>query len=125
MAKVVYSCKTLSLLHILGKRWSVPIIDMLHTPRRNMQFNTMQMLLEDITPKNLSKSLKELTDAGIVKKTEFKTKNSLNTVYALTDRGVAVEQFIRSAKKLGVDIYNMDATCVNRSCSDCALVKTS
>jgi DNA-binding HxlR family transcriptional regulator len=121
MPKPVYSCETLYLLHILGKKWTIPIVEMLYPPRRNVQFNKMQMALDNITSKNLSSSLKELCDAKIVKKTEIKRGNAVNTIYSLTERGVALEGFIKSAKMLGVSLYNINASCTNRRCGECAL----
>jgi DNA-binding HxlR family transcriptional regulator len=124
MANVRSACPTLSLLHILGKRWIIPIIELLCSPRRNMQFNTMQLLLGGITPKNLSRSLKDLADAKIVKRIEVRRNDTMSTIYALTDRGVAIEEFISRAKKLGIEIYDVDASCINRKCNDCILARS-
>ena len=73
------SCPTLSLLHIVGKKWSIPIIELLYPSNKTLQFNEMQHLLVDITPKNLSRSLKEMSEAKIVKRVETRNNGRLRT----------------------------------------------
>ncbi|MFI5412597.1 MAG: winged helix-turn-helix transcriptional regulator, partial [Candidatus Micrarchaeales archaeon] len=123
MAKTGPACPTLSLLHILGKRWTVPILEMFGSKNDKMQFNSMQLLLGDITPKNLSNSLKDLCTAEILEKKEVKEGKILHTEYVLTKKGAALKQFIRNAKELGVCIYGLDSSCIERQCSTCSLFK--
>lgn len=111
-------CQTLSMLHILGKKWSIPIIETISSGK-GAQFNTLQAILEEITPKNLSSGLKDLVDAEIIKKNEKRYNNVNHTEYVLTEKGRAVSKFIKSAKQLGVCIYGIDPSCPNRKCADC------
>ncbi len=125
MKNAFYSCPTLSLLHVLGKRWTIPILEVLRSPCRKMQFNTIQLLLEGITPKNLSKSLKELSKAHVIKKTEIKNRGTaLRTEYSLTEKGTHLVGFVKSAKKLGISMYGIDAACAKNQCYKCAMIKT-
>ena len=123
MAKKRDGCPTLFLLHIVGKRWTIPLVEILYSSRGSMQFNSIQVLLGDVSPKNLSVSLRELTDAQIIKRRESKRGGVLHTGYSLTKKGIALEGFIRNAKGLGVCIYDMDPNCINRQCNLCASLK--
>jgi DNA-binding HxlR family transcriptional regulator len=125
MAKKSTSCPTLSLMHVLGKKWSIPIVELLFPATAPLQFNEMQHLLVDITPKNLSRSLKELAEARIVSRVEIKDNGVRYTEYSLTDQGKDVEQLVRAAKQLGICMYNTNEYCVNRQCHLCPLLKTS
>lgn len=125
MENVFYSCPTLALLHTVGKRWTIPIIEVLYSKHEKMQFNSIQSLLKDVTPKNLSKSLKELSDINVVKKTERKKNGILHTEYTLTEKGSYMMEFIRSAKQLGISIYGIDVSCLNNHCYECLIKRQS
>lgn len=124
MAKIKATCPTLSLLHILGKRWTIPIIETLYASKGTMQFNAMQSILYGITPKNLSRSLTELVGAEMIEKMVSRNGNTYNTRYVLTQKGAAFERLVQSSKELGVCLYNLDASCVNRQCNDCQLARS-
>ncbi len=125
MAKKSTSCPTLSLIHVLGKKWTVPIVELLLPSANPLQFNEMQHLLVDITPKNLSRSLKELADAKIVRRVEIRNKGVRYTEYSLTSQGKDVENLVKAAKQLGICIYNTNDYCVNRQCHLCPMLKSS
>ena len=125
MTKKSTSCPTLSLMHVLGKKWTVPIVELLFPSANPLQFNEMQHLLVDITPKNLSRSLKELADAKIVKRVEMRNNGMRYTEYSLTDQGKDVEQLVRAAKTLGICMYNTNEYCVSRQCHLCPLLKST
>ncbi len=123
MAKSSTSCPTLSLLHVMGKKWTIPIVELLHPAAKPLQFNEMQHLLVDITPKNLSRSLRELADARIVKRVEMRDNGLRYTEYSLTEDGRSVEQLVKAAKQLGICMYSTNAYCVNRQCHLCSRLK--
>jgi DNA-binding HxlR family transcriptional regulator len=125
MAGKSTSCPTLNLLHTIGKKWTIPIVELLYPSNKALQFNEMQHLLVDITPKNLSRSLKELADAKMVKRVEIRNDGVRYTEYSLTENGRKVEQLIRAAKELGVCMYNMNTYCVSRQCHLCPLLKAT
>lgn len=124
MVRKAASCPTLSLLHVLGKKWTVPILELLYPSVNPLQFNEMQHMLVDITPKNLSRSLKELSDAKIVRRTEARNNNIRCTEYSLTEEGKSVEQLVKAAKQLGICMYNVNEYCMNRQCHLCPLLKS-
>ncbi len=126
MEKTAYACPTLSMVHILGKKWTIPIIESLYPSRNKASFNNIQMRLgRNITARNLSGNLKELIDANMVKKTEKKENRILHTEYSLTKKGLALREFIRRAKELGIKLYGIDPACTDRRCSECVLFAKS
>ncbi len=116
------SCSTLSVIHILGKRWTIPIIETLYYAKGELSFNAMQTELNHITPKNLNDSLKELVGYGLVKKNEMLIKGSKHTNYILTKNGVTFEELAYCAKRLGGEMYHRPG-CEFRQCKDCPLFK--
>ncbi len=124
MAKVEEVCPTLSLVHIMGKHWTIPVMEEFRSRLEEVQFNVLQSELDEITPKNLSQSLKELCAAGLLKKAEERNNGAVHTSYSLTAKGVAFQKLIKSAKELGVCIYGVDPACVNRRCIDCYALKS-
>lgn len=119
MAKMGEVCPTLSLVHIMGKRWTIPIMETFESKFDEVQFNALQSELVDVTPKNLSKSLKELCLAELLKKSETSVGGARHTSYTLTKKGMAFQKFIKNGKELGICIYGIDPSCANRKCIDC------
>ncbi len=119
------SCPTLNLMHTIGKKWTIPIVELLYPANKALQFNEMQHLLVDITPKNLSRSLKELAEAKMVKRVEIRNDGVRYTEYSLTEDGRKVEGLVRAAKDLGICMYNMNNHCANRQCHLCPLLKAT
>jgi DNA-binding HxlR family transcriptional regulator len=123
MARTEEVCPTLSLVHIMGKRWTIPIMEAFESELDEVQFNELETELADITPKNLSGSLKELCAAGLLEKREVHERRMAHTSYTLTKKGTAFQKFIHHAKELGICIYGMDPSCANRKCIDCYAAK--
>ncbi len=122
MGKVVKGCGTLSLMRILGKKWSIPILELFFSERYSeLHFNAIQSRVGNITPRNLSQSLEELNRAGILSK----TTGDDGPIYYLTENGYSLQKFVTGAKELGISIYGMDPFCVNRKCVDCAKFRNS
>lgn len=117
-------CPTLYLLHILGKRWTVPILENFSSTRIGIQFNDIQISLNGITSKALSESLKELSEADILTKKETTREEFPHTEYFLTEKGVQLQRFIQGAKELGICIYGIDSSCTSRKCSECELMQS-
>ena len=118
------ACPTLSLLHMVGKRWTIPIIEALDSNRvGGAQFNMLQAEIGGITPRNLSSALKELAAEGLVAKAEYRQKGGgmVNTEYFLTTRGRKFRKFILEAKELGISLYGVTSGCTTRKCTECSL----
>ena len=121
------ACPTLSLLHIAGKRWTVPVIETLYSAKQSMQFNAIRDDIKGVTPKNLSSSLKELIVAGLVEKdglhyeglTGYESRVATSE-YRLTKKGAEFQRFMGQGKELGVEWYGLKG-CPTRKCSQCSL----
>jgi DNA-binding HxlR family transcriptional regulator len=115
------SCATLNLLHILGKRWSIPVIESISALGTGTSFNAVLLSLEEITPRGLSTILGEFSDAGIVKKSEYKKNGATHIKYTLTKNGVELEKIIKSLKSFGTKAYGTSPLCSERKCAECYL----
>ena len=116
------SCSILSVIHIMGKRWTIPVVETLYYARGEMSFNALQSALSHVTAKNLNDSLRELIEFGLVKKNEIVAKGVRHTSYVLTKNGIAFEDLVNDAKKLGGELYDRPG-CELRQCKNCPLFK--
>ncbi len=112
-------CPTLDLLHLLGKKWTIPVLQELYYSRAMLSFNYLGNTISGATQRNLSLSLKELQDAGLIRKTESVIGRAKHTGYAITERGRALINVINAVKQLGVSWYGMDPRCKNFNCASC------
>lgn len=119
MAKTVGKCRTLALMHILGKKWSVPILEIFFSAKHSeTRFNAIRSRT-GITPKNLSEILDDLREADIIERVGKQEYEG----YALTRKGVALQGFVNSAKQLGVHLYGIDPECTMRRCNECDIFR--
>lgn len=122
-------CGTARALDIIGERWALLIIrDLLFGPKR---FGTLRAGLSGVSPNVLSQRLRELEDAGLVQRDHLPPPADV-AVYALTDRGRALEpvlielgrwgsaERIDSDRELGVDAFALalKTTFVGRNSAD-------
>ncbi len=116
------ACPTLSLFHILGERWSIPVIEILYSSKSNMQFNSILEEIGNITPKNLSGCLKSLMESGIVERHIVTHLNGAQgTEYGLTQNGRLLEKYVIEIKDIGAKWYRLSNVCSNKKCSECPL----
>ena len=115
----VGQCPTLSLMHIMGKSWTIPIMEAFEYPAQEVQFSDLEGQLPGITAKNLSKSLKELCSAQLIAKTTKAEGKAIYTRYSITKKGLSFQKFITEGKKLGICIYGIDPSCAKRKCTQC------
>jgi DNA-binding HxlR family transcriptional regulator len=116
-------------LDVIGERWAVLIVrNLLFGPKR---FGTLRAGLSGVSPNVLSQRLRELEDAGIVHRDHLPPPADV-AVYALTDRGRALEpvlielgrwgsaERIDSDRELGVDAFALalKTTFVGRNSGD-------
>ena len=78
------------IFHIIGKKWSLPVIQKLQESEE-LRFNEIKNQLNQITPSNLSITLKELEDIHIISKKIYDNDNQ-NSSYMLTNYGKIVYQ---------------------------------
>ncbi len=78
-------CAITRILDYLGKRWTLLILRELQKEERK-RFNDFLKDLKDISPRTLSKRLKELEDLGIISKKKF-NEIPPRVEYSLTLKG--------------------------------------
>jgi DNA-binding HxlR family transcriptional regulator len=86
-------------LDILSGKWKLPIIVALTFD--NKRFKEMQREIEGITPKMLSKELKELEVNQLVKRTVFDTL-PVTVEYSLTTYGKSLHKVIEELRTWGL-----------------------
>jgi DNA-binding HxlR family transcriptional regulator len=105
-------CGTARALDVIGERWALLIVrDLLFGPKR---FGTLRAGLSGVSPNVLSQRLRDLEDAGIVRRDHLPPPADVS-VYTLTDRGRALEpvlielgrwgsaEHVTTDRELGVD----------------------
>lgn len=114
-------CTTLYLLHVLGKRWTIPVIESIIAEGGKTTFNSMLQSSPGITPRGLSEILKGLSDTGIIRKSESRKEGIVHTRYHLTKSGASLEEIIKSLKTFGSKVYGNSPLCKDRKCAECSL----
>jgi DNA-binding HxlR family transcriptional regulator len=86
-------------LYVLSGKWKLPIIIALSSG--TMRFKDLQRSLEDITPKILSKELKELELNEFVTRTVYAT-SPVTVKYALTKYSQSLNNIISEMREWGL-----------------------
>ena len=86
-------------LYVLSGKWKLPIIVALSSGP--MRFKDLQRSLEDITPKILSKELKELELNEFVTRTVYDT-SPVTVEYALTKYSESLDNIIEEMREWGI-----------------------
>ena len=86
-------------LYVLGGKWKLPIISALSGGP--LRFGELQKLLGDITPKILSKELKELELNEFVTRTVYST-SPVTVEYKLTDYSHSLDKVVLELRDWGV-----------------------
>ena len=120
MASSIQDCPVIVVAHVLGKKWSIPIIEEIALSNGEVQFNTLKRSLNGITARNLSESLGTLRAEGIIKKRRVIVNNVSYARYDLTKKGASVKKVIDGMKELGIEWYGTNHNCKNTKCSNCA-----
>jgi len=108
------SCSVLDSAHIIGKKWSLPILEEIAFGNFH-SFNTFIRKSRSITPRVLSNQLKELETAGLIKK----DVSSSTTSYTLTPKGSEFHKLIKKMKKWNVKWNTVPAYCLQIPCTSC------
>lgn len=94
-------CPLSRTLKLICKKWSIDIIGLLICMGGSMRYTELQKQLVSISPKILSERLRDLTDAGIVKRTVSHDAIPIQVEYRLTDKGDDFTEFIDCAIRWG------------------------
>ncbi len=79
------NCPTHKLLDILGKKWTLVILQELYS-NKGIGFNLLLRKFSHITPKVLSHRLRDLEEEGLIKK-QINNGKIRTTEYGLTKKG--------------------------------------
>lgn len=85
-------------LYVLGGKWKLPIISALRSGP--LRFNELQAAVGDITPKILSKELKELELNEFVDRTVYAT-SPVTVEYTLTEYSRSLEKIVLALSDWG------------------------
>src|SRR3978361_1634501 len=84
-------CGTARALGVVGERWALLVVrELLLGPKR---FSQLRRGLHGVSPNVLSQRLRELDEAGIVRRDTLPPPASV-AVYELTERGAALEPIL-------------------------------
>ena len=119
MASSIQDCPVIVVAHVLGKKWSIPVIEEISLSKGDAQFNTLKRSLKGITARNLSESLSTLREEGIIKRRSVMVNNVGYARYNLTKKGTSVKKVIDGLKELGIAWYGINPNCKNIKCSSC------
>ncbi len=91
-------------LYVLNGKWKLPLIfTLLEKPRR---FNEIQHALQGITPKILSKELKDLEENGFVNRTVYPT-TPVTVIYEITRYSNTLESVLNELRIWGIQHREM------------------
>jgi DNA-binding HxlR family transcriptional regulator len=82
-------CPARTVLEVLANKWALYVLSALRRSAGPMRFNELRRLLDDITQKMLTQTLKALERDGLVRRTVYPTVPP-RVEYTLTELGVDV-----------------------------------
>jgi len=112
------SCEVIESSHMLGKKWSIPLIEEV-AHREIYSFNRLVKKAHGATPRIISMQLKELEKSGIIKK-EFRAQDNRKfAAYSLTKKGTELQRVINGMKAWNVKWNRVPEFCLNTPCLEC------
>lgn len=81
---------------ILGKKWNGEIIGILLEEKKPMRFSEISNAINSCSERVLTSRLKELEMVGIINRVSYPNTNKIE--YALTKRGYAMSDFMKSIR---------------------------
>ncbi len=94
-------CPVYRAFHIIGKKWTLQILQEFFVNEGVRRFNEIHKSLHWITPKVISKRLKEMEDEGLVARKVLSDTIPVKVEYTLTDKGKDLDKVIQTAIKWG------------------------
>ena len=105
-------CSVYNAAGILGKKWTIPLLEELMI-NGDRGFNFISGRMRKISPKILSKRLREMENSGIIEKKILQTI-PLRTKYFLTSKGTELHNIVQSMKH-----WNSKHECQNCATNKC------
>lgn len=94
-------CPVYRAFHIIGKKWSLQILQEICINNGKRRFNDIRRSLYWITPRILSKRLREMEKEGLIKR-QLSNEIPTRVEYALTKKGAELERVIKEAREWGM-----------------------
>ncbi|MHA2027546.1 MAG: winged helix-turn-helix transcriptional regulator [Candidatus Thorarchaeota archaeon] len=101
--EAVEMCPVFAASHVLGKRWSILMIQVLLRPEASigLRFNEIQKELSWVSPKILTQRLRELQEAEILTRTVDASNIPPAVWYTLTEKGKDLEFTLTAMQEWG------------------------
>ncbi|TFG13877.1 transcriptional regulator [Candidatus Thorarchaeota archaeon] len=92
----IETCPVFITSRILGKKWTILVLQTLMTPEANngLRFSEIQNELSWISPKVLTQRLRELEDEGLLLREVDSSDMPVKVTYSLTDKGQALDSVL-------------------------------
>ena len=100
------NCPLIYSLTIIHGKWKLPLLWHLANNQAGVRYNELKRRLDGITNIMLTRSLRELTEAGVVNRIQS-ADNPPHVVYSLTDQGDKIFTALLSLKKWGKDHFEL------------------
>lgn len=91
-------CPIATTVSLVGSKWKLLIIRNLM--KRPWRFNELQKSLDGISQKVLTESLRQLTEAGLIYRKDYKT-NPPKVEYGMTELGEKLLRVLKSMEEFG------------------------
>jgi len=111
-------CSVIDGSHVLGKKWTVPIMQELFFKKKR-GFNELSRSLK-VSPKILSRRLNELESMGLLVKKQSAKESS----YRLTRKGMEFQKIIDNMKEFHIK-WAKTVDCKDTPCSECTFFNRS
>jgi DNA-binding HxlR family transcriptional regulator len=86
-------CTTISTLNLIGKKWTLPLLQQLCTGTR--RFGELQRALPGVSPRTLTQRLQELEREKLISRKVFQ-EVPLHVEYSLTPKGETLKKVVGS-----------------------------
>jgi len=95
-------CPVYRTFRIMGKKWTLQILQEFFVNDGERRFNEIQDSLHWITPRVISKRLKEMEAEGLIQRRVLSDKIPVKVEYSLTRKGMGLNEVIKKAKEWGM-----------------------
>lgn len=114
------NCPVFQAADILGKKWTIFLVQEIAL-NGEKGFNSVLKRMRKISPKILSKRLKNLEENGIIEKQVLKSKSIIKTKYKLTAKGIELQDIVENLKAWNAKYSHQDFGCGKKECVNCSL----
>lgn len=95
-------CPVYRTFRIIGKKWALQILQEFFVNNGSRRFNEIQNSLYWITPRVISKRLKEMDDEDLIERRVFSDRSPIKVEYMLTEKGRELNGIIKKAREWGM-----------------------